>query len=61
MDIRPEIALAAFAAALLATSVTGAYAVGAATAGAPYVAQQEPPKDCKLKPEDPRCKADRKG
>ena len=62
MEIRPGIALAAFAAALLATGISGAHAAPAPGAGVPFEAQQqEPPKDCKMKPEDPRCKYDKKG
>ena len=49
-------ALAAVAALMIAAPL-GAHALVPADAGA----QQEPPKDCKLKPEDPRCKDDKKG
>lgn len=62
MEIRPGIALAAFAAAMLATGFSGAHAASPAFAGvASEAQQQEPPKDCKMKPEDPRCKYDKKG
>ena len=62
MEIRPAIALAALAALMLATGLGGAQASPSAAAGASFEAQQqEPPKDCKMKPEDPRCKYDKKG
>lgn len=61
MDIRPGFALAAFVAALLAVGFSAAYASQPA-AGAGFEAQQqETPKDCKMKPEDPRCKNEPKG
>jgi len=51
--------LAVLAAMTLAAGA--AYAVGPATSGAPFEAQQQDaPKDCKMKPEDPRCKDERK-
>jgi hypothetical protein len=52
--------LAAFAALMLAAGA--AYAVQPASDGVSTEAQQQDaPKDCKMKPEDPRCKDDRKG
>ena len=50
-------ALAALAALMIAAPF-GAHALMPSDTGAQ---QQEPPKDCKLKPEDPRCKDDKKG
>ena len=43
----------ALAAVMLAASLGTAYAAGAQGG---YVQQQDPPKDCKKDPNDPRCK-----
>jgi len=57
MTLKPATALAALAALMLAAGIVEAYAAGASTdvviAGTP---NKEPPKDCKKKPDDPRCK-----
>jgi len=48
-------------AVLFAASLGTAYAAEPAKGGlATSAQQQEPPKDCKAKPEDPRCKDERK-
>jgi hypothetical protein len=60
MEIRPGFALAAFVAALLAVGFSAAYASQPAT-GTAFDTHQQAPKDCKMKPEDPRCKDDYKG
>ncbi|HZN85680.1 MAG TPA: hypothetical protein VFB53_02740 [Burkholderiales bacterium] len=60
MEIRPGFALAAFVAALLAVGFSAAYASQPAP-GTAYDQQQQAPKDCKMKPEDPRCKDEPKG
>ena len=63
MRVKPGMTLAAIAAAALVAGGYGAaYAAKPKAAGAPLQAQpQESPKDCKMKPEDPRCKDDKKG
>jgi hypothetical protein len=57
MTLKPGTALAALAALMLAAGIVEAYAAdaspGVAIAGTP---DKEPPKDCKKKPDDPRCK-----
>ena len=48
-------------AVLFAASLGTAYAVESATGDlATSAQQQEPPKDCKKNPDDPRCKDERK-
>ena len=53
MTRNPARLLAALAVLVLAGSVVDAYAARDASAG---LQNKEPPKDCKAKPEDPRCK-----
>jgi len=57
MTWKPGELIAALAALALAAGIVDAHAAGASTdvviAGTP---NKEPPKDCKKKPEDPRCK-----
>ncbi len=48
-------AIAAFAALLIAAPVGSLHALVPSNPGA------DEPKDCKMKPEDPRCKDDKKG
>ncbi|MND09302.1 hypothetical protein D3C83_325130 [compost metagenome] len=59
MEIRLGYALAAFVAALLAVGFSAPYAAEP-VAGTAYDTQQQAPKDCKMKPEDPRCKDEQK-
>lgn len=56
MTVKPGSFIAALAAVLLAASVGAAYAA-APSVGKDTTAQEKmPPKDCKKKPDDPRCK-----
>ena len=57
MTLRLKRLLAVAAALMIAAPFASVYALVPTSPGAE---QKEPPKDCKMKPEDPRCKDDKK-